>query len=280
MIKLLRKQIFARIVLSCILLNMVLNTRQAKAQFVVSDPTNLVQNTATAIATVLTEVSQAMETLQNYEFYKYLRSATNGVKTYHKVTQIIESQQRILHSIQNSLQTVRQYKSLTPEQINGMAKMYMHFAQQAKYNADQLTNVFRAGVLQMSDAERIALIDGIDKDIRELDDLLVYYDIMNSSLAAEQQRKATDIQTISSFYEAKAGAKVSEAQAASSIGGLYGSIVNILYGLSALVALVGSVKVYSQFTLGNGRVVETAGSWFGAVLISVLLTTFIRFLFF
>jgi hypothetical protein len=280
MIKILRKRIFARIALFYLVLTTTLSLHQAHAQFVVQDPLNLVENAITAAATFVTEIAQVAETWQNLQFYTYLKSATNAIKTYHKGVEVISSSQRILASVQENLQLLKNYKALSPAQIKGMSEMYVHFARETVNHAEELKNIFKPEFYQLSDAERMDMIDGIAADLNKLDELLVYYNIQNSTLAAEQQRKQTDLNTLNSFYAAKTAAKVSETQAASSIGSLYGNIVNVLYGLSALVALVGSVKVYSQFALGDGRVVETASSWFGAVLLSVLFTTFISFLFF
>lgn len=278
--KILRKPIFARVLLLYLIIAMAVNTRKAYAQFVVTD---IIQDINTVIQTAsqaMTEFTTIKDALEHSGFYKYLKAVSNGVQTYTKVKNIIESEKTIIQSAIYNLNSLKTNRYLTATQITGMIKMYKYFIDQSAENATQLTKILSPKFFQMSDAERLDFIDRIDLHTHELEHHLNYYNTMNFTLVSQQQQQLSDLDQMTKFYASSSAQSETSEGAYQKIGGFFGSIVEVLYGISALVALIGAVRVYGQFTSGDCHVYQTATGWFGSVLLAVLITTFIKLIFY
>ncbi|QHT70752.1 DUF4134 domain-containing protein [Rhodocytophaga rosea] len=276
----LRKPIFARVLLLYVFFSLALSTRKAYSQFVVAD---LIQDINTVIQTAsqaMTEFTTIKDAIEHSDFYKYLKAVSSGVQTYNKVKAIIESEKIIINSAITNLNSLKTNRSLTVTQISGMIKMYKYFIDQSAENASQLTKILSPKFFQMSDAERLDFIDRINLSTHELEHHLNYYNTMNFTLVSQQQQQLADLEQMTAFYATQEAATETSEGAYEKIGGFYGSVVEVLYAISALVALVGAVKVYAQFTRGDASVYQTATGWFGSVLLAVIITTFIKLIFY
>jgi len=52
--------------------------------------------------------------------------------------------------------------------------------------------------------------------------------------------------------------------------------VNLMYGVGALLGLIGAVKVYMKWSHGDQDTAKTAASWFGACIFLVVVATVIK----
>lgn len=50
----------------------------------------------------------------------------------------------------------------------------------------------------------------------------------------------------------------------------------LIYGIGALVGLIGGVKVYNKFSSGDSDTAKTAASWFGACIFLVVAATVLK----
>lgn len=50
----------------------------------------------------------------------------------------------------------------------------------------------------------------------------------------------------------------------------------LMYGIGALLAIIGAIKVYSKWSAGDQDTAKTAASWFGACIFLVVVTTIIK----
>ncbi|MDO1450738.1 DUF4134 family protein [Rhodocytophaga aerolata] len=255
---------------------------QVNAQFIVAD---VIQDINTVIQTghqIIIDIQTVANTIQHSKFYQYLKAVSNGVKTYNKVKSIIDSEKWMVESAINNLNYLKSSKYLNPSQISGMVKMYKYFIDQSVENAKELTNILSPSFFQMSDAERIDYIDRLEARTLKTGELLSYYNTRNLTLETGQMRQVEELNRLAAHYTPMINNMPGETPVAASqkIGGFYGSIVDVLYAISALVALIGAVRVYSQFTSGSYQLYQTAAGWFGSVLLAVLITTFIKLIFF
>jgi hypothetical protein len=273
-------QLLVAYLLAGIGLNMI-SARRAQAQIPVTD---VVHNVNTVIQTAGDLVRQGIafaHELKYSEVLKYLKAISNGVATYQKVQRIVNSQIAMGNAAVANVNAMRQNRFITPQQLQGMVSMYGYFAQQSLANLGELKKLLSPNVFQMEDAERIGIIDKIALDTQELEHSFNYYEVMNKTLAGQKQREAEDMAKLTALYTGSTvSPKETPVGAHARIGGFFGSIVNLLYGISALVGLIGATRVYSKFTSGDSSVHETAAAWFGSVLLAVMITTVIQRLFF
>jgi hypothetical protein len=52
--------------------------------------------------------------------------------------------------------------------------------------------------------------------------------------------------------------------------------VNLMYGIGAIVGLIGAVKVYSKWSHGDHDTGKVAAAWFGSCIFLVVVATLIR----
>jgi hypothetical protein len=276
----LRNLVFCRVLALFVFLAALTGVHRAQAQLVVTD---IIQDINTVIQTghqVVMDIHAVANTIQHSEFYSYLKTVSNGVKTYNRVKSIISNQTWMVQSAIDNLKYLQSSKHLRPSQVIGMVRMYKYFMDQSAENAAELTKILSPSFFQMSDSERIQYIDNLETRTVGLGKTMLYYNTRSIAVEAQQRRATEDLETLKKHYAPTGVSLETPATAHQKMGGFYGSVVDLLYALSAVVALIGSVKVYRQFTMGDTGVFLTASSWFGSVLAAVLLTTFIKLLFF
>jgi len=59
------------------------------------------------------------------------------------------------------------------------------------------------------------------------------------------------------------------------VRGYFSAGTNLMYGIGALVALIGAVKVYQKWSGGEPDTAKVAASWFGACIFLVVVATII-----
>lgn len=274
-----RNPIFARVVLLYLFFSLSFSTQRAYAQFVVSDPLNLVQNLLQSGYQLIMQLNEVKSFVQDSAFYDALKAVANGVKTYKKVDAIIDSQKWIVKSAVDNLNNFRNNPSLNPTQISGMVKMYGYFIDQSAKNVKELQKLINPNILSMSDGERMGVIDKIQLDVKELEVQLNYYNNMNAALTSQQQMAKIDMDKMQAFYDSQITPVETEVGAVQKIGGFHGQIANLLYAISAIMALIGAVRIYGMWTRGD-EVYQAIGTWFSAVLVSVFVITFVKQIFF
>jgi len=52
--------------------------------------------------------------------------------------------------------------------------------------------------------------------------------------------------------------------------------VNLMYGVAAIVAIVGAIKVYQKWSAGDESTGKVAAAWFGACVFLVIVSTVIK----
>ncbi|WP_431213794.1 DUF4134 domain-containing protein [Puia sp. P3] len=52
--------------------------------------------------------------------------------------------------------------------------------------------------------------------------------------------------------------------------------VNLMYGVAAIVAIVGAIKVYQKWSAGDEQTGRVAAAWFGACVFLVIVSTVIK----
>lgn len=65
-------------------------------------------------------------------------------------------------------------------------------------------------------------------------------------------------------------------QANSQVRGYFESGCNLMYGIGAIVGLIGAVKVYQKWNSGDQDTSKVAAAWFGSCIFLVVVATIIK----
>lgn len=142
---------------------------QAKAQWVVTDPTNLVQNIVSAVqgtTTATNMISNVQESVKIYkqgkEFYDALKSVNNLIKDARKVKKTIEMVSEITDIYVNGFNKMLADPNFTPNELAAISTGYAKLLDEGGALVTELKNIVTGGNgLSLSDKERMEVIDDV-----------------------------------------------------------------------------------------------------------------------
>ncbi|MDJ1497600.1 DUF4134 family protein [Cytophagaceae bacterium DM2B3-1] len=251
----------------------------AKGQFIVADVAQQVLQGLTTAAEWAIKAEELLDHVQEAkELFEEIR---NGIKTYQRVKDIVNNQKYMLNRSVASIKYLKNSKYLTPEQVSSQLKMYTYFIERMGENVTSLTNILSQSFFKMNDAERMDVIDKIASKTVETRNLFDYYDGRTMAVERQIKYKTEDIEALKTYYAAEKAAVAAESPEAASakIGGFKGVVINLLYAITAVIALIGAVKIYHEFTTGSSETFNTSARWIGAILLLVTIPTFMNLLF-
>ncbi|OFX52393.1 MAG: hypothetical protein A2066_21585 [Bacteroidetes bacterium GWB2_41_8] len=189
----------------------VLGTFNLKAQFVVTDPINLVQsivNTANEIVQTSNTVSNVIKNFQEVkkvyeqgkEYYDALKAVNNLVKDARKVQETILMVGEIADIYINSYQLMIQDENFTLEELGAIAFGYTKLLEESSNLLLDLKGIVNASSLSMSDKERIDVIDGVYVSVQRYRNLVRYYTNKNLSVSYLRAQKKGNTQLMLALY--------------------------------------------------------------------------------
>ena len=182
-----------------------------KAQWVVTDPTNLVQSIVNTANQVIQTSSTAANMLKNFQevqkvytqgkqYYDALKSVHDLVKDARKVQQTILLVGDISDIYVNSFQKMIADENFSVEELSAIALGYAKLLEESSAVLTELKTVTSASGLSMSDAERMSVIDRIYNEVREYKNLVQYYTNKNISVSYLRAKKKNDTDRIMALY--------------------------------------------------------------------------------
>src|SRR5665648_503725 len=182
-----------------------------KAQWVVTDPTNLVQSIVNTANQVIQTSSTAANMLKNFQevqkvytqgkqYYDALKSVHDLVKDARKVQQTILLVGDISDIYVNSFQKMIADENFSVEELSAIALGYAKLLEESSAVLTELKTITSATVLSMSDAERMSVIDRIYNEVREYKNLVQYYTNKNISVSYLRAKKKNDTDRIMALY--------------------------------------------------------------------------------
>lgn len=183
----------------------------SKAQWIVTDPTNLVQSIVNTANEVIQTSSTAANMLKNFQevqkvytqgkqYYDALKSVHDLVKDARKVQQTILLVGDISDIYVNSFQKMIADENFSVEELSAIALGYTKLLKESSDVLTELKTVTSANGLSMSDAERMAFIDRIYNEVREYKNLVQYYTNKNISVSYLRAKKKNDTDRIMALY--------------------------------------------------------------------------------
>jgi hypothetical protein len=181
---------------------------QAKAQWVVTDPTNLVQNIISAtqsVNTVSNMVKNVNEVKKVYdqgkEYYDALKKVNNLIKDARKVKKTIEMISEITDIYVNGFNKMVGDPNFTPNELVAISAGYAKLLEEGGSLVTELKNIVTgSNGLSLSDKERMEVIDDVYNKMLEYRNLTKYYTQKSISVSFIRAKEKNDTDRVLSLY--------------------------------------------------------------------------------
>jgi len=183
-------------------------TYQAKAQWVVTDPTNLVQNIVSAVqgtTTATNMINNLQESIKIYqqgkEYYDALKSVTNLIKDGRKVKKTIEMVSEITDIYVNGFNKMVTDPNFTVNELEAISTGYTILLEEGGALVTELKEVITGGNgLSISDAERMEIIDKIYTKMVDYRNMTRYYTNKNIGVSFIRSQQKGDAARVKALY--------------------------------------------------------------------------------
>lgn len=197
-----------RIILSCLVAVLSVCSYQAKAQWVVTDPTNLVQNIISAVqgtSTAANMIKNLNESIKIYkqgkEYYDALKSVHNLIKDARKVKLTIEMVSEITDIYVNGFNKMVSDPNFSPDELTAISTGYAKLLAEGGALVSDLKNIVTKGNgLSLSDKERMDAIDQIYNKMLEYRNLTKYYTRKSISVSYIRAKEKNDMKRVLALY--------------------------------------------------------------------------------
>lgn len=181
---------------------------QTKAQWVVTDPTNLVQNIVSAVqgtTTATNMISNVQESVKIYkqgkEFYDALKSVNNLIKDARKVKKTIEMVSEITDIYVNGFNKMLADPNFTPNELAAISTGYAKLLDEGGALVTELKNIVTGGNgLSLSDKERMEVIDDVYNKMLRYRNLTKYFTQKSISVSYIRAKEKGDTERVLSLY--------------------------------------------------------------------------------
>lgn len=198
-----------RIMLLCMGVLFIAHT--SRAQWVVTDPSNLAQGIINATKNIVhtsktatNMVNNFQETVKIYkqgkEFYDALKKVKNLVKDARKVQQTILMMGDITDIYVNNFERMLSDPYFTPEELGAIAAGYTILLEESANVLTDLKTVVNENGLSMNDKERMDIVDRCYSRVYEYRGLVRYYTNKNIGVSYLRARKQSDQDRILALY--------------------------------------------------------------------------------
>ena len=186
-------------------------THTSRAQWVVTDPTNLAQgiinatkNIVQTSTTATNKVKNFQETVKIYqqgkEFYDGLKKVKNLVKDARKVQQTILMVGDITDIYVTNFERMLSDPYFSTEELSAIAAGYTILLEESANVLNDLRNIVNENGLSMSDKERMEVIDLCYNRVYSYRGLVQYYTNKNIGVSYLRAKKKSDQDRILALY--------------------------------------------------------------------------------
>lgn len=198
------KRIFTCVIIS----GFALLSFQAKAQWVVTDPANLVQNITSAIqgtSTAANMINNVKESIKIYEqgkeYYDALKSVNNLIKDARKVKMTIEMISEITDIYVNGFNKMVGDPNFTPNELIAISAGYARLLQEGGALVTELKNIVTGGNgLSLTDKERMDVVEQVYNKMLEYRNLTKYYTRKSISVSYIRAKEKKDVDRVLALY--------------------------------------------------------------------------------
>ena len=181
---------------------------QAKAQWTVVDPTNLVQNIRTAVqgtTTASNMIKNVQESVKIYqqgkEYYDALKSVHSLIKDARKVQKTIEMVSEITDIYVTGFNKMLADPNFTPNELAAISTGYARLLEEGGALVTELKNIVTgSNGLSLSDKERMEVIDDVYHKMLRYRNLTKYFTQKSISVSYIRAKEKGDTERVLSLY--------------------------------------------------------------------------------
>ncbi|MBF6643940.1 MULTISPECIES: DUF4141 domain-containing protein [Chryseobacterium] len=183
----------------------------AKAQWVVTDPTNLASgivnsaneivqtsNTVTNVIKNFNEVKKVYE--QGKEYYDKLKAVNNLVKDARKVQQTVLLVGDVSEMYVNNFGKMLNDPNFNAQELAAIANGYSALLNESTELLKELKQIITVNGLSLNDKERMDVIDRVYKEVKEYHNLVRYYTNKNISVSYLRAKKQNNTKRVLELY--------------------------------------------------------------------------------
>ena len=192
----------------CLAVALSMFSFQAKAQWVVADPTNLVQNIISAVqgtSTASNMINNLNESIKIYkqgkEYYDALKSVHNLIKDARKVQKTIEMVSEITDMYVTGFNKMVTDPNFSANELAAISTGYAKLLEEGGALVTDLRNVVTgSNGLSLSDKERMDVIDQIHNKMLEYRNLTKYFTQKSISVSYIRAKEKNDMDRVLALY--------------------------------------------------------------------------------
>ena len=183
----------------------------AKAQWVVTDPTNLasgILNSANEIIQTSSTVSNVVKNFkevekvykQGKEYYDKLQAINNLVKDARKVQQTALLVGDVSEMYVQNFGKMMNDPNFTPQELVAIGNGYSALLNESTELLKELKQIITSSSLSLNDKERMDVIDRVYKEVKDYHSLVRYYTNKNISVSYLRAKKKNDAKRVLDLY--------------------------------------------------------------------------------
>jgi len=189
----------------------VLCALPVKAQFVVTDPGNLVQSILNTTNQIVQTSATARNTLSNFNesvkifeqgkaYYDALKSVNNLVRDARKVQKTVLLVGEISEIYVTNFQRIINDENFSESEVTAIGNGYAILLSESADLLTEINQIVSINGLSMTDAERMAIIDRVYTKVKHHRDLVSYYTRKNISVSYLRAKKTGDVNRVLALY--------------------------------------------------------------------------------
>ena len=134
------------------------------------------------------------------EYYQELVEVKNAISSYERVRDIIDKQEKLVEEYKTSYALIQRDPHFSSQEVSYIYSVYSGILDQSVKNLQQLTLVVTSFLSEMSDGDRMKLIDGVGNSVDKNYSDLHSFTQGNISISLERARNETDAEEIKALY--------------------------------------------------------------------------------
>jgi hypothetical protein len=133
-------------------------------------------------------------------YYQELWQVKSAIAYYQRVKEIITEQVKLVNAYKQAFALFQQDKNFTEDEISYMYKVYSGILHESVKNLDQILNVINAFTTQMSDAQRLAIINDAANRIDQNYSDLKEFNNENIKISLQRAKEYNDVNVVKKLY--------------------------------------------------------------------------------
>jgi ABC-type lipoprotein export system ATPase subunit len=186
-------------------------TAPMRAQWVVSDPTNLAQGIVNTAQEIVQTSATAANTLDSFkevqkvyqqgkEYYDALKAVNNLVKDARKVQLTVLMVGDISEIYVVNFGKMMNDPNFNAQELNAIGFGYSKLLNESAELLKELKQIITASSLSLNDKERMDIIDKVYGEVKQYHSLVRYYTNKNISVSLIRAKKANDTKRVLELY--------------------------------------------------------------------------------